>query len=46
MCILSGGAAPYIAPALKCRYQLVDNIVLVGLHAVARAGTSMEDGTC
>lgn len=36
-CILSGGAAPYIAPALKLAYKLVDNIVLVGLHAVARA---------
>jgi type III pantothenate kinase len=46
LCILSGGAAPYIAPALKCRYRMADNIVLVGLHAVARAGTSMEDGTC
>lgn len=46
LCILSGGAAPYIAPALKCGYRLVDNIVLVGLHAVALAGTSMEDGTC
>jgi type III pantothenate kinase len=46
LCILSGGAAPYIAPALKCRYQLVDNIVLVGLHAVALAATSMGDATC
>ena len=35
LCILSGGAAPYIAPALKCGYRLADNIVLVGLHAVA-----------
>ncbi|MFC3460929.1 type III pantothenate kinase [Massilia haematophila] len=36
-CILSGGAAPYIAPALKIAHELVDNIVLVGLHAVALA---------
>ena len=35
LCILSGGAAPYIAPALKCGHRLADNIVLVGLHAVA-----------
>ncbi|MEH6436287.1 type III pantothenate kinase [Massilia sp. DD77] len=36
-CILSGGAAPYIAPALKVEHRLVDNIVLVGLHAAATA---------
>jgi type III pantothenate kinase len=46
LCILSGGAAPYVAPALKCDYQLVDNIVLAGLHAVALAGTHMGDTTC
>ena len=34
-CIVSGGAAPWIAPALKVPYQLADNIVLVGLHAAA-----------
>lgn len=32
-CIVSGGAAPFIAPALKIGCQVVDNIVLVGLHA-------------
>ncbi|MCC2961825.1 type III pantothenate kinase [Massilia sp. IC2-278] len=37
LCILSGGAAPIIAPALEVTHKLVDNIVLVGLHAVARA---------
>lgn len=36
-CIVSGGAAPYIAPALKIAHQVVDNIVLVGLQAAARA---------
>lgn len=46
LCILSGGAAPYIAPALKCGHRLVDNIVLVGLHAVALAATHMGDTTC
>lgn len=35
-CIVSGGAAPYISPALKPAHRVVDNIVLVGLHAVAR----------
>lgn len=34
-CIVSGGAAPYIAPVLKLSCLLVDNIVLVGLHAAA-----------
>jgi type III pantothenate kinase len=32
-CIISGGAAPYIAPLLKAPYRVVDNIVLIGLHA-------------
>ena len=34
-CIVSGGAAPYIAPVLKFGHRVVDNIVLVGLHAAA-----------
>ena len=46
LCILSGGAAPYIAPALKCRYRMVDNIVLAGLHAAALFDMPMGDGTC
>jgi type III pantothenate kinase len=46
LCILSGGAAPYIAPSLECVHRLVDNIVLVGLHAVALADTPMEDKRC
>ena len=37
VCIVSGGAAPYIAPALKIGHRVVDNIVLVGLHAAATA---------
>ena len=32
-CIVSGGAAPTIAPALKVAHRVVDNIVLVGLQA-------------
>jgi type III pantothenate kinase len=46
LCILSGGAAPYIAPALKCACRMADNIVLVGLHAVALDGLKMGDGIC
>ena len=38
-CIVSGGAAPHIAPALKVAHQVVDNIVLVGLHAAATGST-------
>lgn len=34
-CIVSGGAAPYISPVLKFGHRVVDNIVLVGLHAAA-----------
>lgn len=34
-CIISGGAAPYIAPALSVPHRMVDNIVLIGLHATA-----------
>ena len=37
MCMLSGGAARFLAPALSASYHfwMVDNIVLVGLHAAA-----------
>lgn len=35
LCVLSGGAAAYIAPALSVPLRMVDNIVLVGLHAAA-----------
>jgi type III pantothenate kinase len=34
-CILSGGAAPFIAPVLGTAHRIVDNIVLIGLHAAA-----------
>ena len=33
LCLLSGGAARAIAAALSTPYRMVDNIVLVGLHA-------------
>lgn len=34
-CIVSGGAAASIAPTLKVAHRIVDNIVLIGLHAAA-----------
>lgn len=33
ICVLSGGAAPYIAPQLTVAHRMVDNIVLIGLHS-------------
>ena len=45
-CLLSGGAAPRIAPALALPVplHLVDNIVMLGLQASARAGTAGTQG--
>jgi type III pantothenate kinase len=40
LCIVSGGAAPYVAPALSVPHRMLHNIVLVGLHAAAIAPTS------
>lgn len=34
-CLLSGGAAALIAPHLNIPHQRIDNLVLIGLHAVA-----------
>ncbi len=36
-CIISGGAAPYIAPAVPVPYRHVENIVMIGLHAALRS---------
>jgi type III pantothenate kinase len=36
LCVISGGAAPYIAPLLTVPYRVVDNIVLTGLHSTVR----------
>jgi type III pantothenate kinase len=33
LCVISGGAAPFIAPQLNVRHRMVDNIVLIGLHS-------------
>ena len=40
LCIVSGGAAGHVAPALSVPYRMLDNIVLVGLHAAAIASTT------
>lgn len=37
LCLISGGAAPFVAPMLKVPYRVVDNIVLTGLHAACGA---------
>lgn len=39
-CILSGGAAPFIAPYLPLPFDAVDNLVLLGLHASLSASIS------
>ncbi|MDB5746619.1 MAG: type pantothenate kinase [Massilia sp.] len=44
-CIVSGGAAPYVAPALRLAHRMVDNIVLVGLHAVLLAEAADRGGS-
>lgn len=36
-CIISGGAAPYLAPAVPVPHRHVDNIVMIGLHAALRS---------
>jgi type III pantothenate kinase len=36
-CVLSGGAGPMIAPHLSVLAESVDNLVLIGLHAVSRS---------
>jgi type III pantothenate kinase len=40
-CIVSGGAAQYIAPVLTVAHRMVDNIVLIGLQRAATASDSM-----
>lgn len=37
LCLLSGGAAGHVAPLLSAPHWLLDNLVLVGLHAAAAA---------
>lgn len=45
-CIISGGAAPLIAPALAVPARHVDNIVMLGLHAALLDGAMNADGLC
>jgi type III pantothenate kinase len=40
LCIVSGGAAGQVAPALSAPHRIVDNIVLAGLHVAAIAPLS------
>jgi type III pantothenate kinase len=43
LCIVSGGAAPHVAPALPVPHRIVDNIVLVGLHVAANAPLPLSE---
>jgi type III pantothenate kinase len=44
VCIVSGGAAPWVARALTIAHRIADNIVLAGLHAAALdTTTEMEE---
>lgn len=45
-CLLSGGAAPQVAQALSIPHRIVDNIVLLGLHAAAGASVAAGDSSC
>lgn len=35
LCLISGGAARYIAPVLEVAHRMVDNVVLIGLQTAA-----------
>ena len=45
-CVISGGAAPLIAPALAVPHRMVDNIVLIGLHSSAAHQPSQGNDPC
>ena len=45
-CLLSGGAAPRIARTLALPFQLVDNIVMLGLQTAARANRAQGTQPC
>lgn len=44
LCLVSGGAAPFIAPLLARPHRMVDNIVLIGLQTAANA--THRDRSC
>ncbi|MFZ6649448.1 type III pantothenate kinase [Undibacterium sp. TJN25] len=41
-CILSGGAAPYLAAHMDVQYQHIDNLVLTGLYHAAKAHNNVN----
>lgn len=45
-CLLSGGAAPRIAQTLALPFQLVDNIVMLGLQTAASANRAQGTEPC
>lgn len=45
-CIVSGGAAGYIVPALTIAHTVRDNLVLAGLHAAATAMAQQGELSC
>lgn len=42
ICVLSGGAASFLAPSLTLPHERVDNLVLIGLHVVAMTQAERE----
>lgn len=38
LCLLSGGAAPWLSPSLRVPHRVVDNLVLIGLQASSLNG--------
>lgn len=48
LCIVSGGAARYVAPVLRLpmAHRIVDNIVLIGLHSTAAPTPPTQDRSC
>ena len=46
LCIVSGGAATYIAPALSISHTVRENLVLTGLHAAAGALAQQGELLC
>jgi type III pantothenate kinase len=45
LCVLSGGAAPFIAPLLGVPYRMADNIVLTGLHSTVHPSPYTDTST-
>lgn len=41
-CLLSGGAAPFIAPHLPAPFERVEQLVLLGLHVAAGPGVATQ----